>query len=320
MAIWHNAFLIYNPSAGKLKGTSGRLLQRTIDALRTQGHTITAVPTHGQGTAGSIAAESVAGGADLIIAAGGDGTINEVANGLIGTNAPVESNTHVPIAILPGGTANVLSVELGLGTSMIRAAERLSDLVPERIAAGQLESASESRHFLLMAGAGFDAMIVYSLSAALKEKLGRAAYWVGGFQHLGRPLPQFHVRVNGNVSQCSFALATRVRNYGGDLTIAREASLFSKHFELVLFQGTSSLPYFRYLLGIVTGTLAQMPGVSIVRTDSASFESAGDSGVYIQIDGEIAGRLPATLRIVPDAITLLVPEAFRTRHQRNGHG
>ena len=82
---------------------------------------------------------------------------------------------EVPLAILPAGTANVLSVELGLGTRIVRAAERLSELVPEKIAVGLLENSMERRHFLMMAGVGFDAMIVYNIDAALKQRMGRVA-------------------------------------------------------------------------------------------------------------------------------------------------
>lgn len=248
----------------------------------------------------------------MIFAAGGDGTINEVANGMIGT--------QVPICVLPAGTANVLAVELGIGTDMVRAAKRASDLVPVRIAAGLLENQHDSRHFLLMAGAGFDAMIVYSLNLGLKAKFGRVAYWLGGFTQFGKPLPQFSVSVNGDVSRCSFALASRVRNYGGDLWIARDASLLSDHFELVLFQGRNTIPYLRYLAGIIAGRLQNMNGVSIVQTDSIQLDGPQNDGIYLQIDGEFAGRLPAKLSIVPDALTLCVPSAFRDQHRPKLNG
>jgi diacylglycerol kinase family enzyme len=310
IAAWQNAFLIYNPLAGKFNRESGRLLQRTIDAIAAQGHRVTAMPTRGPRTAGAIAQECVAGGADLVISAGGDGTINEIANGMIGST--------VPLAILPGGTANVLSVEIGLGTRLVEAAERLSEMVPARIAAGRLETSDQVRHFLLMAGVGFDAMIVYSVDAQLKQRIGRAAYWVGGFSQLGKPLPEFDVRINDSSARCSFALASRVRNYGGDLWIARGASLFNEQFEFVLFEGKDTLPYLRYLFGVITGRLSGMSGVSVVSAESAIIECPGDERIYVQIDGEYGGRLPAKLSIVPSAITLMMPPTFRDRHHRQG--
>src|SRR4029079_2110702 len=155
-----------------------------------------------------------------------------------------------------------------------------------------------------MAGVGFDATIVYNIDVALKQRIGRVAYWIAGFSQFGRALPEFDVRANGHASRCSFALASRVRNYGGDLAIARGASLLKETFELVLFEGAHTLPYLKYFFGVLTGRLARMSGVSIVSCDTLHLECPQDSGIYIQIDGEFAGRLPATLSIVPRALTL----------------
>lgn len=270
------------------------------------------LPTTGPATAAAIARDCLLKGADLIIAAGGDGTINEVANGLIGT--------EVPLAILPGGTANVLAVEMEVGTKMVRAAQRLSEWIPQRISAGLLTNAVEERYFLLMAGAGLDAMIVYNIDAQLKARVGKVAYWIGGFSQLGRALPEFDVRVNGHPVRCSFALASRVRNYGGDLRIARGASLFSDQFELILFEGAHTLPYMKYFFGVLTNRLANMSGVTVVRTDTLHLEAPSDRGIYIQIDGEYAGRLPASLRIVPRCLSLLVPQSFRDHHLNAKNG
>jgi diacylglycerol kinase (ATP) len=243
----------------------------------------------------------------LILAGGGDGTINEVANGMIGV--------ETPLAILPGGTANVLAVELGVGSDMARAARKIGDLVPARIAVGSIENESEQRYFLLMAGAGLDALIVYNIDAKLKALVGKVAYWVGGFGQFGRSLPEFDVHTNGEEVRCSFALASRVKNYGGDLWIARNASLYRNDFELVLFQGAHSLPYMKYLVGVITGRLAKMDGIKILHTETVEIASSNKSGVYVQVDGEFAGRLPAKLSMVPNALTLLVPREFERKHQ-----
>jgi diacylglycerol kinase family enzyme len=107
-----------------------------------------------------------------------------------------------------------------------------------------------------------------------------------------------------------------VKNYGGDLSIARDASLFSDQFDVVLFQGANSWPYMKYLTGVVTGRLRNMRGVEILRSQSLEIECASDPGIYVQVDGEFAGRLPARLSIVSNALTLLVPEEFRQRNTR----
>ena len=289
--------------------SKGQLLQATIDALKRNGHEAKPVPTTGPNTAAAIVRECINEGADVILAAGGDGTINEIVNGMIGS--------QVPLGILPVGTANVLACEMGMRTHAPSAADLLASAVPARIAAGRISGGlSEGRHFLLMAGIGLDAMIVYNIDAEMKAKLGKVAYWIGGFQQLGKKLIEFDVRVNGDTHRCSFALASRVRNYGGDLNIARQVTLFAEDFEVVLFKGANSLPYLKYFAGVLVNQLPRLSGVEVLRTRALEVSAAADPRVYIQIDGEYAGRGPAKFEIVPDAVTLLVPPEFHSR--RNG--
>ena len=275
-----------------------------MEALERDGHRVTSVPTTGPRTASGIARERIAGGADLVLAAGGDGTINEVAEGMIGS--------AVPLGILPAGTANVLATEMKLGSRLERAAARLSQCRPCRIAVGHVTCAdsSISRHFLLMAGIGLDAHIVYRVSAPLKAATGKFAYWVAGWTLLGRRLAEFDVQVNGIERTCSFALVSKVRNYGGDFEIARDVSLLDDRFEVVLFEGRSTLPYVKYFGGLMLNRLSGMRGVTVLRAQCLRLAAPEDRRVYLQIDGEFAGHLPAEIRIVPDALTLLVPPEY----------
>jgi diacylglycerol kinase family enzyme len=253
--------------------------------------------------------QALAEGADLVIAAGGDGTINEVAEGLIGSD--------VPLGILPAGTANVLAMETGLGSNLPRAAATMNECQPCRVSVGRMSaSGSQPRHFLLMAGAGLDAHIVYHLDAALKSKAGKFAYWVGGFKVMGRALPEFTVAVEGSSHTCSFALISRVRNYGGDLQIACNTSLLEDCFEAVLFEGRSSYRYLKYLAGVATRRLAGMRGVTVARTTAVELSCPSDSRIYVQIDGEFAGRLPARIELAQDALTLLLPPAYVASRRR----
>ena len=268
------------------------------------------MPTTGAGTAPAIARRCVSDGADLILAAGGDGTINEVVNGMV--------HSCVPVGIMPGGTANVLAMEMGLGGRMEKAARLLAKCVPERIPVGLIRngSATGPRHFLLMAGVGLDAHIVYHINPSVKAALGKASYWLHGFAQFGRRLPEFDVTASGRRFRCSFALASRVRNYGGDLEIAQDVSLLEDHFELVLFEGRMPFTYLKYMFGVLTRSLHKMRGVTILRTREAAFDAPEDERIYIQVDGEFAGWLPSSVEIVPDALTLLTPPGFRARANR----
>jgi len=274
------------------------------------------MPTAGPGDATALAHRCIEEGAGLIIAAGGDGTINEVLNGMVGSS--------VPLAILPGGTANVLAMELGIGGRMHYAAKLLPTVdalhasgcacVAERISLGRLSPAEgPRRYFLLMAGVGLDAHLVYNLDPAMKARFGKLSYWIGGFGYVNRRLEEFDVEVNGQRLRSSFALASRVRNYGGDLEIACNACLLDDSFELVLFEGENASTYLKYFAGVLTRQLGRMKGVTLVRTQQVRFSVTANSSVYVQVDGEYAGRLPATVEIVPDALTLLVPSVFSTR-------
>lgn len=261
------------------------------------------IPTTGPGSAGDIARRAIAEGTELILAAGGDGTINEVIDGM--------AHSAIPLGILPAGTANVLSTEIGLGRDVRRAARLIPQCVGQRIALGRLDCGSTSRHFLSMAGVGFDAHIVYNLNARLKLRLGKIAYWLSGFTQTVRRFPEFEIEIDGSRhSVCSFALVSRVRNYGGDFEIARSASLLQDHFEVVLFRGRHSLPYLKYLFGMITGSLKRMRGVTFITAQNVRVFDPADRRVYIQVDGEYAGRLPASITVVPNALTVLVPPTY----------
>jgi diacylglycerol kinase (ATP) len=269
--------------------------------------TIEAIATDGPGSASDIAQRCIKRGADLILAAGGDGTINEVVNGM--------AHSNVPLGILPAGTANVLANELGIGSTMERAAKSLDQCVPERVALGLLSTAAGNppRHFLLMAGAGLDALIVHDINSKLKDALGKVAYYVAGFSKVGSRMAEFTVEADGREFLVSFALASRVRNYGGDLEIAPTISLLDDEFELVLFEGASSFTFLKYMLGVVVRRHQKMRGVTILRTRKALFSGGTDSEIHLQVDGEYAGLAPGSVEIVPNALTLLVPSKFRAR-------
>jgi diacylglycerol kinase (ATP) len=265
---------------------------------------VTVAPTTGPRTAGAIAREHLRRGAELVIGAGGDGTINEIAEGM--------AHSQTPLAALPGGTANVLAVETGLGLDLERAAERLADLRPRRISIGHVtcDGGRVSRHFLLMAGIGLDAHIVYRVNAGLKARAGKLAYWFAGWSLLGKRLAEFDIDIDGQKRRCSFALVSKVRNYGGDFTIARNVTLFDDRFEVVLFEGCSSLRYVKYFLGLALNRVARMKGVTVLNATRVAASAPDDSRVYVQIDGEYAGHLPVEIEIVPDALTLMVSDDY----------
>jgi len=302
--------LIYNPMAGRLRRRP-ELIQKAAEWLAPMGR-VELVPTTGPETAGPLAAKAASNGVPTVVAFGGDGTVNEVMNGLVGSSTA--------LAVLPGGTANVFCVETGLGTNPERAARRLvNESETVRIAVGKVERpGGYSRHFLSMAGVGLDAIVVEEVNPSLKKQIGKVAYWIAGFAMAVRRLPQFDLRIGDASSRRSFALVSRVKNYGGDLEIAKHVSLLEPCFETVAFEGVYSVRYLPYLAGVLVGAAGSVPGVAVRPAAALQCDAGNGTRVPVQVDGELAGELPASFAVVPDALTVWIPRKYaqRAREQR----
>ncbi len=294
------AALIFNPVAGG--GRSRRKLDQAIHLLERSGYQTSLLVTREPGEATRLARESVALRRDLVIVSGGDGTINEVVNGL--------ARTDTPLAVLPSGTANVLAKELGLPRDVLRAAELIPRSTGKRIALGLLVPAANpemKRYFLCLGGAGPDGEMTYALNPAMKLRAGILAYWVEGFRQLFRyTFPRFQVISNGHTLEASLVVVGRTKHYGGPFRITTGADLFEDSFEVVAVTTGSRLRYLSYLPALWLGTLRGMEGIHAWKATELRCVPNG-TPVRAQVDGEPAGTLAAEFRIVPDALTLLVP-------------
>ena len=303
----HNALLIHNPNAGN----GGHARRRTLDAAR---HIFAAggiyaelAETTGPGHATEIAFHAAAEGRQLVIACGGDGTLNEIVNGL----AAQQNGHRVPLALLPGGTANILAKELDLPWDIPSAAEKLVQGSVKEIALGlatPLERPDKKKYFLSVAGAGPDGMIVYSLDLGLKARLGILAYWwQGACQVFRYKFPHFRVVSGDRKINASLIVVGRTQNYGGPFKITTGADLFEDHFEILTLNTQSGLRYLSYLPSLWLGKLRGTKGVEFFKTDSLICEPLDNNPIYAQIDGEPLARLPVEFKIVPRALKLLVP-------------
>ncbi|HVV47808.1 MAG TPA: diacylglycerol kinase family protein, partial [Bryobacteraceae bacterium] len=161
--------IVFNPSAGGLRGARRARLDAAVECFRRAGREVELMPTTGPNMAGELGRAAVEAGFDVVLAAGGDGTVNEVLNGIVGS--------RIVFGALPAGTANVLANELGLANRPDVAAAQLLDAVPVRIGAGAFDHpGTPRRYFLMMAGAGLDARIVHELDLELKRKIGKLSY------------------------------------------------------------------------------------------------------------------------------------------------
>lgn len=299
------ASLVYNPVAGKLFRRP-RLLEEARRLLEPHVGPIRLCPTTAPHTAGPLARRAIDEGSRLIFVAGGDGTINEVIAGMAGS--------EVPLGILPAGTANVLGMETGIGGNLVRAAARFGDLEPVPVSLGRMLVPGQApRYFACMAGIGLDARIVRMVSPEFKRRWGKLSYWEGGFAQVGKRLAEFNVVMDGRRFRCSFALVSRVRNYGGDLEIARHANLLDDDFAVVLFEGPSSFRYLKYFSGVLLNRLDGMKGVTVAHARSFQVEGGGVEPVDVQVDGEYAGVAPMSFDMAPERVRLLLPRPFLAR-------
>jgi YegS/Rv2252/BmrU family lipid kinase len=291
-----HAVCICNPSARQAISRPQEIESR----LRPLGYEVEFKRTEYRLHAMELAQKAVADKADLVIAAGGDGTINEIACGL--------ALSAVPLAVVPCGTANVLARELQLPNRISESIDLIPKLKPVRIALGK----GGGRYFVMMAGIGVDAEIVYELRAAVKRTFGVAGFWLEALRHWASyRFDSFSANVDGRNYHSTFAILGRAAWYAGGVKITSMADLRANLFDVCLFQGKSRLDYMRYLSGVLAGTHPYFHDVVYVQAKLV--EMTSKVPIRVQMDGEAAGALPMTFEIVPDALTLLVPQVFYGR-------
>jgi diacylglycerol kinase (ATP) len=304
---FHNALLIHNPNAGNGGDGRRRLLDEARRILAGSGVEVDLAETTGPGHATEIAQRAAREGRHLVIACGGDGTLNEVVNGL----ANFSNGHRVPLALLPGGTANILAKELDLPWDIPRAARRLVNGEVREIALGlatPLEDPGRRRYFLSVSGAGPDGMIVYSVDLGLKARVGILAYWWQGAREVLRyTFPRFRVRAGDHQLEATLAIVGRTKNYGGPFKITDQADLFEDQFEVMALTTQSGFRYLSYLPTLWMGNLRKEEDVHFWKADSLVCEPLDADPVYAQVDGEPLARLPVEFSIAPRALKLLVP-------------
>jgi len=302
-----NALVIHNPNAGNGGNGRRRLLEEARKILASSGIEAELTETTGPGHATEIAQQAVRDQRQLVIACGGDGTLNEVVNGL----AQASNGHRVPLALLPGGTANILAKELDLPWDIPGAARRLVHGKVREIALGlatPLEQPDRRRYFLSVAGAGPDGMIVYSVDLGLKARVGILAYWWQGAREVLRyTFPRFRVRAGDRQLEATLVVVGRTKNYGGPFKITDQADLFEDQFEVMALTTQSGFRYLSYLPTLWMGNLRKEENVHFWKAESLVCEPLDANPVYAQVDGESLARLPIEFSIVPRALKLLVP-------------
>ena len=293
--------MIANPAA---RGERASRFFEHLDALAVG---CTFKPTAARGDARSLAAEAVGEGFDTIVAAGGDGTVNEVVNGIADAPGGLE---RTRLAVLPLGTANVFAKELGLPRSWRRAwrvvaagRERAIDVA---VADFRSDAGERCRRcFVQMAGAGWDSAAIELVDRERKKRLGWLAYVVAGLEALRGELPDVTVRDGTRSVTGKQVLIGNGRYYGGRYRLFPRADMSDGLLEVVVFPRIDWPTVVRFGLGLATGRLHRWTGAVQFRAERVELESAGEP--MLEVEGENVGRLPAEIVVEPRRLRVVVP-------------
>ncbi|MBI3446432.1 MAG: diacylglycerol kinase family lipid kinase [Magnetospirillum sp.] len=287
--------IVHNPTAGRHRR---RKLQDVVERVEAMGGRVTCRETRQRGDAEDFAAEATMEAYDAVIAAGGDGTVNEVLNGLN------QGGHGLALGVIPLGTANVLACEIGLDPNNLDQVARAVTLGPtRRIHVGL----ANCRRFLLMAGAGLDAHVVAGVSTALKRRAGKLAYVVESLrQAVGYDFPKLTIRADGVEYEGRMVVACKGRFYGGPFIAAPDASLEAPMLELCILPNPGMAGMLRYGIALPLGKLPGLPEVQVI--SARNILITGPRGAPVQGDGDIVARLPAEISIAEETVDLICPQ------------
>lgn len=294
-----HTLLIVNPASGQ--GRAAREKRRLLELVSNMPHIRTHL-TSGPDDARAMAAQAASGNYDLVIAAGGDGTINQVINGI--------GDSGVPLAIIPLGTGNVLAHELGIPRNdIVKALQVIGDGRIRSIDLGE----ANGRRFLLMAGLGLDAHVVDAVSPKVKDVFGTVAYAPAALDQLiGYTPTDFRLTFDNGSEYSASAFGVIVANCGSyayNFRLTSEAVLDDGMLDVMIFEAAPAekLRLLGHALGAVFGQRIRDPNVTYFRTGGVAIES--DPPVKMQLDGDVCGETNVDIRILPGALKLIAPQA-----------
>lgn len=298
----HRFFVVHNRNAGRRTRT---LYESVLSRLRDAGASVEVAETarHGEGMA--AARDAAIGGAfDAVVAAGGDGTVHDVAMGVLGH--------PVPLGILPIGTANVFSREIGLPKTAEALAGTLLRSPAEEFPVGSVNGWP----FLFVVGVGFDAEAVRQFEATSTRSFGRAGF-AGPvlralFSNKASPL---RVRTDSRTIEAQWIIVTRSPRYAASMMLAPDADLRGALLHVLCMNGAGSLMRVAQLSALATGRLRSGPGVTCDTTRRVWIEGA--PGVPVQVDGEMQGTLPLEIGTHSRKLAVIVPQMARSFGRRN---
>jgi diacylglycerol kinase (ATP) len=313
------AALLFNARSGGGRKLRDSDLEQILKVFHDAGVETVLVRTQSSVDAAGQARQAIRNGCDTVLACGGDGTVHDVLQGMAGTSAA--------LGVIPLGTANALAHDLGVPCEPRKAARVALSAIPKRVSVGRVavsgaQNDPVTRYFTVAVGVGVDAHLFYKLHAGAKQRLGMAAYYAKAW-HLWctHRMERFQVQLSPGAADevrhtgVTEMLAVRIRNFGGVLQeLAPGASLDRDDLRVVLCRTSNRASYLWYVIRGMMRAHWRVPGVELSYSQSVRCSPpAAPSGdepvrVYVEADGELVGTLPAEITMVPDALTILVPQ------------
>jgi diacylglycerol kinase (ATP) len=289
--------IVYNPAAGQSSNLAATL-DRVANLWRDLGWLVDIAATTAAGDATKRAQQAAVDGYNAVIAAGGDGTVNEVMNGLIGTNTA--------LGTLPLGTVNIWAREMGLSMDLLKAAASLAQSELTKIDVGM----AGDRYFLLMAGIGFDAAVTETVCAQSKKRLGAIAYikqaiqvaW--NFRGVRLKIKIDGKRVRGRILM---VVIGNSQLYGGVLKLTAHATVNDGLLDVCVIKGQGMLSAPRRLVSIFARHYNRDPQVQYYQARQIEIRAQRGQVLPVQVDGDYLGKTPMNFRVVPDMLWILVP-------------
>jgi diacylglycerol kinase (ATP) len=286
--------VIVNPTSPKVP--KGDTLEEMLEPLRREGHRFEIAATKEAGDATRIAAQADPAEFTRIAACGGDGTLNEVINGMV--------DSSPPLGLLPAGTGNVFAKEAKIPWNIPAAARLLVEGEPRRLDLGS----ANGRRFLLMCGIGFDGTVTAKVRGRLKRRLGSTAFFVIGLPELVRfKAPRAVFDLDGEKLEREFFMAQvgNSRSWGGVLNITKRAFLDDGLLDVCIPSGGSLIRLSRHAVRVVLGSHMNASDVVYRRVRRLGIEQPG---IALQMDGEPFGQTPVIIESVPSALEFVLPE------------
>jgi len=285
----NKVLIILNPAA---RGERAGVLKEKIEALSIQ----CVVRTTSQpGDACAMAAEGVKDGFRTIVAAGGDGTVNEVVNGIAGG--------PVALGILPVGTMNVFAAELGIPSGDLGKAW---DVITRGHVRHLDLPKANGAYFVQLAGIGLDAEVVRRTAPESKKALGPISYVISLAQAAAEPPPRLEIVPDDSRERTgTFVLVGNGRLYGGPFTLFKDARLDDGLLDVLVFQGQGHWDVVRYLQAIAFGSHVELEDVEYFQTSGITVRSSTE--VPYELDGELSGLLPCRFEVAGHKLTVLAP-------------